>query len=178
MASDGDIDFSGYTREQLDNAVARMDHLRYPINSKNLITEYQRRREAERQAAEVAAKAVAVAPPDRMLSPPREFAVTFEPMASFLNWLGPSRNDFHLVGSGSIRVDDALVRVTGRRFRIFIGLPVIDTEELARQFVCNVECEGSVVRFELRVPGEEVQGVTLWLRDFKEAAASFFGHPY
>jgi hypothetical protein len=85
MATDGDIDFSGYTREQLDNAVARMDHLRYPINSRKLITEYQRRRVAERQTAELAAKSAVVAPPDPMLSPPRPFAVTFEPRASFVN---------------------------------------------------------------------------------------------
>jgi membrane associated rhomboid family serine protease len=169
MHQDGDIDFSLYTREQLENAVARMDRERYPINFQNLIAEYQRRRVAERLAAEVAVASGTVAPPDRMLSPSRAFAVTFEPTASFINWLGPSRNDFHLVGSGKLRIDDALVRVTGRRFRIFIGLPVIDTEELARQFVCNVECEGSVVRFELRVPGEEVQGVTLWLASAAEA---------
>jgi rhomboid protease GluP len=169
MATDGDIDFSGYTREQLDSAVARMDHQRYPINSKNLITEYQRRQVAERQAADLAAKAAAEAQPDHMLRPPRVFAVTFEPTASFIKWLGPSRNDFHLVGSGRIGVDDALVRVTGRRFGIFLGLPLKQTEELGRQFVCNVECEECVVRFELRVPGEEVQGVTLWLRDSWQA---------
>jgi rhomboid protease GluP len=169
MHQDGDIDFSLYTREQLENAVARMDRERYPINFQNLIAEYQRRRVAERLGAEVAVASGTVAPPDPLLSPPRPFVVKFEPTASFVNWVGPSRNDFHLVGTGSIRVDDALVRVTGRRFRIFIGLPVIDTEELARQFVCNVECEGSVVRFELRVPGEEVQGVTLWLASAPEA---------
>src|SRR5277367_774115 len=144
MATDGDIDFSGYTREQLDSAVARMDHQRYPINSQNLIAEYQRRRIAERQAAEIAAKSGTPTPPDPMVSPPRAFAVTFEPTASFMNWLGPSRNDFHLVGSGNLSVDDALVRVTGRRFGIFLGLPLTQTEELGRQFVCNVECEASV----------------------------------
>lgn len=73
MATDGDIDFSGYTREQLDNAVARMDHQRYPINSKNLITEYQRRKVAERQAVGLAAKFAVGMPPEPMLSPPRVF---------------------------------------------------------------------------------------------------------
>jgi hypothetical protein len=49
MATDGDIDFTGYTREQLDNAVARMDHQRYPINSRKLIEEYQLRKVAEKK---------------------------------------------------------------------------------------------------------------------------------
>jgi len=169
MATDGDIDFTAYTREQLDSAITRIDRQRYPINAQNLIAEYQQRLVAERQAVELAAKAGTVAPPDRMLSASRAFAVTFEPTANLTNWMGPSRNDFHLVGSGTIRVDDALVRVTGRRFGVFIGLPVVDTDELGRQFVVNVETQGAVVRFELRVPGEKIQGVTVWLRNATEA---------
>ena len=80
-----------------------------------------------------------MAPPDRMLSAPRPLEVTFEPTANLTNWLGPSRNDFHLVGSGTILVDDALVRVRGRRFAYWIGLPVMDANELGRPFVVNVE---------------------------------------
>jgi membrane associated rhomboid family serine protease len=169
MATDGDIDFKAYTREQLDSAVTRIDRQRYPINAQNLIAEYQRRRVAERQGVELAANAGTVAPPDRMLSASRAFAVTFEPTANLTNWMGPSRNDFHLVGSGTIRVDDALLRVTGRRFGVFIGLPVVDTDELGRQFVVNVETQGPVVRFELRVPGEKARGLTVWLRTAEEA---------
>ncbi len=171
MATDGDIDFTTYTREQLDRAITRIDRQRYPINARNLIAEYQQRRVAERQAAELAAKAETVAPPDHMPSAPRPFAVTFEPTASLSNWLGPSRNDFHLIGSGTIRVDDVLVRVTGRRFGVFVGLPVIDTNELGRQYVVNVETQGPAVRFELRVPGERICGVTVWLRNPTEAEA-------
>jgi rhomboid protease GluP len=171
MATDGDIDFKTYTREQLDSAITRIDRQRYPINARNLLAEYQQRRVAERQAVELAAKAETVAPPDHMLSAPRLFAVTFEPTANLSNWLGPSRNDLHLVSSGTIRVDDALVRVTGRRFGIFVGLPVIDTNELGRQYVVNVETQGPAVRFELRVPGEKIWGVTVWLRNPTEAEA-------
>jgi rhomboid protease GluP len=171
MATDGDIDFKVYTREQLDSAITRIDRQRYPVNARNLIAEYQRRRVAEQQAVELAAKAETVAPPDHMLSAPRPFAVTFESTANLSNWLGPSRNDFHLVGSGTIRVDDALVRVTGRRFGVFVGLPVIDNNELGRQYVVNVETQGPAVRFELRVPGERTCGVTVWLRNSTEAEA-------
>jgi membrane associated rhomboid family serine protease len=167
MATDGDIDFKAYTREQLDSAVARIDRQRYPINAQNLIAEYQLRRVAEKRAADEAAKAEVVMPPDHMLSVGRAFDVMFEPRASFVNWLGPSRNDFHLIGSGSIQVDDALVRVSGRRFAYLVGIPVVDTDELGRRYVVNVESQGRAVRFELRVPGEKVRGLTVW---FKSAA--------
>src|SRR5580704_1995637 len=135
MATDGDIDFSTYTREQLDSAVARMDHERYPINSRKLIDEYQRRKAEEKKAAALETKTVVV--PDHMLSVARAFEVKFEPRASFINWLGPSRNDFHLIGSGTVRVDDALICVKGRRFVYWLGMPVVNTDELGRRYVVN-----------------------------------------
>jgi hypothetical protein len=110
LATDGEIDFGAYTREQLDNAVSRMDRYRYPINYRNLVAEYQRRRVDERQAVELTAKSGSVAPPDNMISVPRVIAVTFEPNAGLSKWLRPSRNDFHLVASGTVQVDGAMVR--------------------------------------------------------------------
>lgn len=169
MATDGDIDFTTYTREQLDGAVTRIDRERYPINAQRLIAEYQRRRVAESQAAEQAARSETVVVPDHMLSVARTFEVMFEPSASFFNWLGPSRNDFHLMGSGTVRVDDALVCIGGRRFAYLVGIPVVDTNELGRRYVVNVESQGRAVRFELRVPGEKVRGLTLWLKSAAEA---------
>jgi hypothetical protein len=47
MATDGDIDFTTYTREQLDSAITRIDRERYPINARKLIDEYQRRKVEE-----------------------------------------------------------------------------------------------------------------------------------
>lgn len=169
MATDGDIDFTGYTREQLDNAVARMDHQRYPINSRKLIEEYQLRKVAEKKAADLATEAKTVVAPDRMLSASKAFDVTYEPESSIANWLAPSRNDFHLIGSGTLRVDDVLVCVQGRRYAYLIGIPVVDTDELGRQYVVNVEVQGRAVRFELRVPGEKIRGISLWLRSQAEA---------
>jgi rhomboid protease GluP len=171
MATDGDIDFKTYTREQLDSAVTRIDRQRYPINAQNLITEYQQRRIAEHQVAAEAAISGAAVLPDRMLSAPRPFTVMFEPTASFVKWLGPSRNDFHLVSSGSVCVSDALVRVTGRRFGVFLGVPIIATHDLGRRYIVNVETEGPVVRFELRVPDQRIRGLTIWLRNTEEAEA-------
>jgi rhomboid protease GluP len=71
--------------------------------------------------------------------------------------------------SGSVQVDGEIVRVTGRRFSIWFGLPLPRTDDLGRQFIVNVECDGTVVRFELRVPGEKCRGITLWLRSASEA---------
>jgi rhomboid protease GluP len=169
VATDGDIDFTTYTREQLDSAVSRMDHIRYPINSRNLTDEYQRRRLEESKAAALAKESQTTAVPDPMLTAPKAFEVMFEPQPSFLNWLGPSRNDFHLIGSGTIQVDQALVRVKGRRFSYWMGIPVIDTDHLGRQYIMNVEVQGRAVRFELRVPAEKVRGMTLWLKTAAEA---------
>src|SRR5271156_1345140 len=135
MATDGDIDFTTYTREQLDTSVAQIDHQRYPINSRNLIDEYQRRQVEERKAADLTQETGRVVALDSMLSAPKAFAVTFEPTTSIANWLGPSRNDFRFAASGTIRVDDALVRVGGFRYMLFFGLPLLQTDELGRQFV-------------------------------------------
>jgi hypothetical protein len=71
MATDGEIDFSAHTREQLDSALSRIGRFRYPISYKNLTAEYQRRLIAERQATELAAKSGTQAPPDNMLTVPR-----------------------------------------------------------------------------------------------------------
>jgi hypothetical protein len=54
MATDGDIDFTTYTREQLGGAVTRLDRERYPINARRLIDEYERRRVEEKKAAALA----------------------------------------------------------------------------------------------------------------------------
>jgi rhomboid protease GluP len=173
MATDGDIDFTTYTREQLDSAVARMDHARYPINSAKLIDEYQRRKVAEKKAAVLAIESATPVVPDSMLSVAKTFDVTFEPSSSFFNWLGPSRNDFHLIGAGTIHVDDVLIRVKGRRYSYWIGISIVDTDELGRQYVMNVEVQGRAVRFELRVPGEKVRGITVWLKTTEGAEQLF-----
>lgn len=66
-------------------------------------------------------------------------------------------------------MDGALVRLKGWRFSVWLGLPFIQTDELGLQFVFNVEVDGAAVRFELRVPGEKVSGVTMWLRTAADA---------
>lgn len=170
MATDGEIDFSKYTREQLDSAVSRMDHERYPINSRNLIEEYQRRKAAE-AAAEALAKATAMPrAPDRMLSAPKVFRIRYQPFTYLLNWLEPSRNDLRLTGSGTVQVDGPLIKLKGRRISYVAGIPFFRAEELGRAYVVNVEVQDRALRFELRVPGEQVRHVTLWLKSAEDAS--------
>lgn len=169
MATDGEIDFRKYTREQLDSAVSRMDHERFPINSRNLISEYQRRKVEEKAAAALAAATATPMVPDRMLSAAKAFQVKFQPSTVFVDWLEPSRNDFHLTGSGTVQVDDTVVKVRGRRASYMAGIPLRRTEELGRRYITNVEVQECVVRFELTVPGQKVRHLALWLKSPEEA---------
>jgi uncharacterized membrane protein YjgN (DUF898 family) len=54
MGTDGEIDYSSYTLEQLEDALRRIDRTLYPLNYQNLVMESERRREQAR-AAEAAA---------------------------------------------------------------------------------------------------------------------------
>lgn len=67
-----------------------------------------------------------------------------------VSWVEPARNDYRLVGSGTISVDPAIVQITGRRLGWILGLPLARTIELDRERIVNVELDGSAVRFELR----------------------------
>jgi len=57
MGMDGEIDYRAYTREQLEDALRRIDPARYPRNHRNLLDELERRRAAEASAAAAAAAA-------------------------------------------------------------------------------------------------------------------------
>jgi len=61
MGTDGEIDFSSYTLEQLEDALGRIDRSLYPRNYQKLVMELERRREQARasQAAAAAANAAA-----------------------------------------------------------------------------------------------------------------------
>jgi uncharacterized membrane protein YjgN (DUF898 family) len=51
MGMDGEIDYRAYTRQQLEDALARIDRTLYPRNYQNLLAELERRRTAEQGAA-------------------------------------------------------------------------------------------------------------------------------
>jgi uncharacterized membrane protein YjgN (DUF898 family) len=55
MGMDGEIDYRSYTRQQLEDALARIDRTLYPRNYQNLVAEIERRRAADQGAAATAA---------------------------------------------------------------------------------------------------------------------------
>ncbi|MGP8035508.1 MAG: YjgN family protein [Steroidobacteraceae bacterium] len=61
MGMDGEIDYRSYTRQQLEDALARIDRTHYPRNYQNLVDELERRRTAEQGAAAAAATQAAAA---------------------------------------------------------------------------------------------------------------------
>jgi rhomboid protease GluP len=175
LATDGDIDFRAYSREQLDGAIGRMDRERYPVNYRNLVAEYRRRSHEEAEIRASAARA-AGAEPERIQQASEsaaaiEFAIAFGPSAgSGWNvglgaWLTQSRNDFDLVGSGTLRDDGVGLTLTGRRGGGLMGAAFKRQVRLERKYIVNVECDGNVIRFEYRVPDESIPGLMIWLAD-------------
>jgi len=82
-----------------------------------------------------------------------------------LVWVEPARNDYRLVGVGTISVDVATVAIAGRRLGWILGLPLLRTIELDRERICNVETDGSALRFEYRDKSGHIRGVTLRCQD-------------
>jgi rhomboid protease GluP len=84
-------------------------------------------------------------------------------------WVEPARNDYRLVGLGSICVDIATVQITGRRLGWILGLPITRTIELDRERIFNVEISGHAVRFEHREKSGRLRAVTLRCDDSSTA---------
>jgi hypothetical protein len=61
MGIDGAIDFTRYTREQLEDGLRSIDRTVYPLNHEHLVAELERRRAQERAAAASAAEKEAAA---------------------------------------------------------------------------------------------------------------------
>jgi rhomboid protease GluP len=151
---DGDVDYNNYNETQLTGALQRIDAEKYPKNHANLIAAlaaYRARQEQTPRAAAI------------------ELAVTFAPEAGPMTWLGPSRNDFRLVGSGKIYCDGDSLVITGRRFGFIFGLPLMNRLDLNVNDIVNVEIEANVVRMDCR----KAMSMTVWLAD--AAAAQTLG---
>jgi membrane associated rhomboid family serine protease len=103
-------------------------------------------------------------------APIREFSVAYAPESGPQTWLGPSRNEFRFVGSGSITRDGLRLLVRGRRFGFFLGLPLLRRIEIEIAHVVNVEVEGNVVRLECRIDGKPTRSLTFWAVSAAEAA--------
>jgi rhomboid protease GluP len=103
-------------------------------------------------------------------TPIREFSVAYAPESGPQTWLGPSRNEFRFVGSGSITRDGLRLLVRGRRFGLFLGLPLLRRIEIEVADVVNVEVEANVVRLECRIDGKSTRSLTFWAVSAAEAS--------
>ncbi|MEJ1962017.1 MAG: rhomboid family intramembrane serine protease [Gammaproteobacteria bacterium] len=97
-------------------------------------------------------------------------AVRFAEARGPLSWFEPSRNDLRLVGSGSIEVGAAIVRISGRRQTLLGGPFLPYTRDFVRERIFNVEVEGRAIRLEYREPHGSVAAVTFQLASEPEAA--------
>ena len=160
MATDGDIDFKTFTREQLDSAVTRIDRGRYPINAQNLITEYQRRRAEEQQAMELAEQSRA-SPSDPKLTAPGSPDVTYQVHFSKLSAGSRARNSFDLLRRGEIIISGGALLVKAfRREMLFMGTRV----ELAflRADITDVSQVGNFVSFRIVRPRLDPETLGFW----------------
>jgi membrane associated rhomboid family serine protease len=169
LNADGSIDYRNYTEEQLFRVLQRIDSDKYPLNFANLKAEFAARNisigdSANAADALIAAERVVYSRPQQP-----QTRIAFEPRPGFLTWLGPSRNDFRLVGRGNIALQGASLLVEGRRFGFILGLPLRRRIELKVADIFNVELEENVVRFECRAAESETKALTFWLADSEAA---------
>ena len=153
MATDGDIDFTTYTREQLDSAITRIDRERYPINARKLIDEYQRRKVEETGLARELAQ-----------SPHATHQVHF---GNF--WSGSkARNSFNLRRRGQIEISDEGVVV--RAFRsemLFMGARI--ELAFARAHIADVSQLANFVSFSIVRPNQDPEILGFWTQDEQDA---------
>ena len=153
MATDGDIDITTYTREQLDSAITRIDRERYPINARKLIDEYQRRKVEE--AGLVG---------DLAQSPHATHHVHFGHF-----WSGSSaRNSFNLSRHGQIEISEEGVVV--RAFRsemLFMGTRL--ELAFARAHIADVSQRANFVSFSIVRPNQDPEILGFWAQDEQDA---------
>jgi rhomboid protease GluP len=153
MATDGDIDFTSYTREQLDGAVSRIDRERYPINARKLIDEYQRRQAEEAGLARELAK-----------SPDATYQVHFSKFWSGLR----ARNSFNLSRRGQVGISDEGVVVRAfRREMLFMGTRI--ELAFARAHIADVSRLANFVSFSIVRPNQDPETLGFWTQDEQDA---------
>jgi rhomboid protease GluP len=167
MATDGDIDFTTYTREQLDSAVSRMNRERYPINAQNLVAEYQRRQLEEKKAAGLARDSGSMMPAPALgaaKSPEATYEVHFGKV-----WSGSrARNSFQLSRRGEIGFSgDTLIVRAFRSEMLFMGSRIELT--FARADITDVSHLANYVSLHITRPNLDQQKLGFWTRDEEDA---------
>jgi rhomboid protease GluP len=99
--------------------------------------------------------------------------VFFGGVPGVLGWLQPARNDFNLVGNGTLEADGLYLTMVGARS----GIPLSIRKErfqkgikLDWRRIVDVEDQGNAIRIQYQVPGDPDVGVNLWFPDHTVAA--------
>ena len=150
------VDYSQYTEAELLDVLRHINKLRSGTNF-------------ERFCAALEARGYAVTVSDlgfaraqlRADTPRIAFSasVQFSTRRGPLTWMEPSRNDFHLLGTGRIEVDNAVVRLMARTFGFGFGFLAPRTFTVDRELVGNVEQQDRSVRFEYRSRSGSIRAV-------------------
>lgn len=167
---DGRIDYSRYTEAELLEALDAIDRDRFPENFKRLIAALDACRAAS--AASATAQSVTRAAPIEGIPDafPEPFPVKLSPGRGPFGWIEPARNNFHLVGRGSLWLGQDFIQVSGHRFLLWLGLPWVRSIQLERRFIVNVETESNALRLEYRARDCKPKALTVWFDDELTAA--------
>jgi len=157
-------DYSAYTEAELLDIVSRIDPRRAGDNFLRLKTALEARGYAV-EVHEFGAVTVSLSPTAFRRSLDVQTRFGFGQSRGPIGWMEPSRNDFRLVGTGRVRVDNATLQLTGRRLSLLFGVPLMTHVSLDRERIVNPESCGSAVRFEYDDGGSRPKGVTLHLED-------------
>jgi membrane associated rhomboid family serine protease len=99
--------------------------------------------------------------------------VFFGDVPGMLGWLQPARNDFNLVGDGTLEADGIYLRMAGPRSGI--PLAIRNTKfrkgiKLNWRRIVDVENQGNAIRIGYQVPGDADVGINLWFPNHTVAA--------
>jgi len=140
-ASDGSIDFSGYSLAQLHDLRGMLDRISFPKNFANLIEEIERRR--------VAADSQPTAPDAAQEALQPESIGRFTRHDGWRGWLQALRRRATIFGAGVLEVTPEIVRLLGSR-RSWLG--VAGPGEYTAPIACirNAAVYGAELRFEIK----------------------------
>ena len=99
--------------------------------------------------------------------------VFFGDVPGVLGWLQPARNDFNLVGDGTLEADGVYLRIIGPRSGIPLAIRKKKFQksiQLDWRRIVDVEHQGNALRIGYQVPGDPDVGINLWFPDHTVAA--------
>jgi rhomboid protease GluP len=171
---ENEIDFAKYTEAELVEMFGRMDPRYAPTNCARLKEFLIERGYIVRDGG--IGPGFAMPSPEKLQAligsaHPIECRVSFGQTTGIFGWLEPARNDFSLVGSGTLEADGIHVRLFGRRAGVLsLSRSLFRREvELSSRGIVDVESDECAVHFAYRTEDSPHRAITLW---FSEPSAA------